>query len=45
MNLKDLNLKQPSFLPLSIPIQNIDSLNVAIAGSLLMFQLREAVCK
>lgn len=34
-----------SFFPLSIPIQNIDSLNVAIAGSLLMFQLKEAVCR
>lgn len=29
----------------SIPIQNVDSLNVAIAGSLLMYQLQESLCQ
>lgn len=32
------------YLKVAIPIQNIDSLNVAIAGSLLMYQMQESLC-
>ena len=34
-----------SYEMLSIPIQNVDSLNVAIAGSLLMHKLSETLCQ
>ncbi|MCH9633271.1 MAG: 23S rRNA (guanosine-2'-O-)-methyltransferase RlmB [Chlamydiae bacterium] len=30
---------------ISIPIENVDSLNVAVAGSLLMYQLQESSCQ